>query len=116
MKIALFLFTGPASSCKLMHAFVFARDIKARGGEAKIILEGESPGWLLKLPDPTHKLHGIYQKVKQEGLIDAVCRACALQANAVAAAQQEGLPLADDASGHVSLAKYVEQGYQVVTL
>jgi hypothetical protein len=99
-----------------MHAFVFARDIKARGGEAKIVLEGESPGWLLQLPDPNHKLHGIYTKVKEAGLIDAVCKACAVQSGAVEAAQQEGLPLADDASGHVSLAKYVDQGYQVVTL
>jgi hypothetical protein len=116
MKIALFLFVGPKSPCKLMHAFVFARDIKARGGEAKIILEGESPGWLLELPDPSHKLHGVYEKAKQEGLIDVACKACALQANAAEAAQQEGIPLADDASGHVSLFRYVEQGYQVITL
>ena len=55
-------------------------------------------------------------KAKQEGLIDVVCKACALQANAAEAAQQEGIPLADDASGHVSLFRYVEQGYQVITL
>ena len=116
MKVALFLFTGPASPCKLLHAFVFARDIQARGGQASIVLEGESPGWLLQLPDPNHKLHGMYVKVKKEGLIDVVCRACAVQAGAVQAAEQEGIALADDASGHVSLAKYLELGYQVITL
>jgi hypothetical protein len=116
MKVALVLLTGPQSSCKLVHAIVFARDINARGGDAKVILEGESPGWLLLLPDPDHTLHGMYTKAKQEGLIDAVCKACAMQAGAVEAAQKEGLTLADQASGHVSLARYVETGYQVVTL
>ena len=116
MKVALVLVTGPQSTCKLLHAFVFARDINARGGEAKIILEGESPGWLLQLPDPEHKLHGMYKKVKQDGLIDAVCKACAMQAGAVEAVQKEGLTLVDKASGHVSLAPYLEKGYQVVTL
>jgi hypothetical protein len=99
-----------------MHAFVFARDIKARGGDAKIVLEGEAPAWLLALPSPQHKLHGMYEKVKQEGLIDAVCKACANQTGAVQAAEQEGFPLVGDALGHVSLAGYIEQGYQVVTL
>jgi hypothetical protein len=116
MKVALFLFAGTESSCKLMHAFVFARDIQARGGDAKIILEGASPGWLLQLPNPGHKMHSMYSKVKEAGLIDTVCKACAQQAGAVKAARQEGIPLSADALGHVSLAGYIDQGYQIVTL
>ena len=109
MKAAIILFSGPESACKLTHAFVFARDIQARGGEAKIVFEGASPAWLLELPNPEHKLHGTYQKVKNEGLIDAVCKACAKQANAVEAVENEGLRLSGDAFGHVSLSAYITE-------
>jgi hypothetical protein len=50
------------------------------------------------------------------GLIDAICKACAIQAQALEAASEEGLPLVGDASGHVSLMLHVEDGYQVVML
>jgi predicted peroxiredoxin len=116
MKVAIVLFAGPEPPCKVMHAFVFARDIKARGGEARIVLEGAAPELLLALPNPAHKMHALYVKVKQEGLIAGVCKACALQAQAVEAAQAEGIPLIDDAFGHVSLAPFIEQGFTVVTL
>ena len=115
-KVAIFLFAGPEIPCRVMHAFVFARDVGERGGEATIILEGESPKWLLALTNPKHKLHGMYEKVKGAGLIGAVCRACAVQAGAVEAAEAEGLSLVGDAFGHVSLSQYIEQGYHVVTL
>ena len=116
MKAAIVLFSGPESTCKLMHGFVFARDIQARGGEAKIVFEGASPAWLLELPNPAHKLHGMYEKVKTEGLIDTVCKACAMQANAVEAVEREGLSMSGDAFGHVSLAAYITEGYTIITL
>ena len=71
---------------------------------------------LLELPDSEHGRHGLYWKVKGAGLIDAVCKACAVQARAVEAAAEEGLPLVSDASGHVSLVPYADAGYHVVTL
>jgi hypothetical protein len=116
MKVAIVLFAGLEPPCKVMHAFVFARDIKARGGEAKIILEGAAPELLLALPNPEHKMHAMYTKVKGEGLIAGVCKACAMQAGAVEAAETEGIPLIDDAFGHVSLAPFIEQGLEIVTL
>jgi hypothetical protein len=99
-----------------MHAFVFARDLTERGSTARIVLEGESPAWLLTLPNPKHKLHGMYQKVKEAGLIDAVCKACAAQAGATEAAGEEGFRLVGDANGHVSLAPYLEEGFTIITL
>ena len=58
----------------------------------------------------------MYARVKEESLFAAVCRACAVQAGALEAAQEEGLPLAADAFGHVSLASYLDQGYQIARL
>lgn len=115
-KIALVLMAGLDMPCRMTHTLLWAMDIAVRGGDAKIIFEGEAPHWLLDLPDPNHGRHQLYRKVKEMGLIDAVCKACAVQAQAIEAAAEEGLRLVYDASGHVSLVPYAEEGYQIVTL
>ena len=115
-KIAFVLMAGLDMPCRMTHTFLWALDIAGRDGDVKIILEGEAPHWLLALPDPAHGRHQLYEKVKGLGLIDAVCKACAVQAQAVEAAAEEGLRLVYDASGHVSLVPYAEDGYQVLTL
>lgn len=116
VKAAVVLLAGPDKPCRLVHAIVFARDIVARGGQASIILEGEAPAWLHALPDPKHSLHGLYSAAKEEGLLDVVCRACALQAGVVEVAEREGFNLVHDAAGHVSLVPYIEAGFRIVTL
>ncbi len=115
-KIAIFLFAGPEMACRMIHTFIWALDVVEKGGEIKIILEGEAPRWLLVLPNPDHGRHPLYRKVKEKGLIDAVCKACAVQAQALEAAAEEGFRLVYDASGHVSLMPYIEAGYRIVTL
>ena len=115
-RVALVLFAGPEMPCRMIHTFIWALDLAGRGADVKVILEGEAPRWLLALPDPSHGRHGLYRKVKEAGLIDAVCKACAIQAQALEAATEEGLRTAQDASGHVSLAPYIDAGYRIVTL
>ncbi len=115
-KIAFVLLAGPEMPCRMVHTLLWALDVETRGGDAKIVLEGEAPRWLLELPDPQHGRHQLYEKVKSLGLIDAVCKACAIQAQAVEAAAEEGFRLVYDASGHVSVMQYVQDGYQIVTL
>ena len=115
-KAAIFLFAGPEMPCRLVHAIVFARDIEQRGGEATIVLEGAAPQWLLELSDPGHKFHAQYARAKEEGLIDVVCKACALQAGTAEIAEREGFHLVGDAMGHVSMAPYIEAGFRIVTL
>ncbi len=115
-KLALVLMAGPEMACRMIHTFIWALDIVNRGGDARIILEGESPRWLLELPDPEHGRHALYRRVKEASLIDGVCKACAIQAQALEAAAEEGLRLLYDASGHISLAPYMEAGCRIVIL
>ena len=115
-KIAIFLLTGPEAPCRLVHTLIWALDIVGRGGDAKIVLEGQAPAWLPEIGDPKHVQHRLYEKVKEKGLIDAVCKACAIQTQALEAAAEQGLRLVSDASGHVSLIPYTEAGYRIVTL
>jgi hypothetical protein len=115
-RIAIFLLAGPEAPCRLVHTFIWALDVTGKGGEAKVVLEGAAPAWLLELRDTDHTQHRLYQRVKGQGLIDAVCKACAIQAKALEAASEEGLRLVDDASGHVSLVPYAESGFRIVML
>ena len=115
-KVALFLFAGPEAPCRLVHSLIFARDIEDRGGHARIILEGAAPEWLLQLPNPEHRFHSMYVRAKESGVIGAACRACASQAGATEAAEQEAIPLVGDAYGHVSLVPYMEDGFRIVTI
>ncbi len=115
-KILLVLMGGLDMPCRMVHTLLWALDIAGRGGDAKIVFEGEAPHWLLELPDPEHGRHRLYRRAKEMELIDAVCKACAVQAQAVEAAAEEGLRLVYDASGHVSLAPYMEADYRIVIL
>jgi hypothetical protein len=115
-RLALVLFAGTDVPCKLQHAFIFARDVAQRGGEARIIFEGNSPQWLLQFTDPENKMTRLFQQVQDQGLIAGVCKGCATMHDAVEAAEALGLPLMSDAFGHVSLAPWADDGYQILTL
>ena len=57
----------------------------------------------------------LYVKAKEQGLIDGVCKACSNKMGTLEAAKHEGLQLLDDMSGHPGMARYQEQGFEVIT-
>jgi len=48
-------------------------------------------------------LKSLYQKAKGQRLIDAVCKACSTEIGVLGAVEAEGLPIADEMSGHPSV-------------
>lgn len=112
-KIVLVAFNGDPVC--FVHVLLNALDMKARAYDVKLILEGSATGLIPGLASGENPLSRLYTKVKQEGLISAVCKACSMKMNALDKAIAEGLPIVDDMSGHPSLAKYVEEGYSVIT-
>jgi hypothetical protein len=114
--VVLVLFAGPEMPCKVQHAMLFARDIARNGGQAQIVFEGNSPKVLLDLHTGQSKLTGLFRLCVEEKLIAGVCKGCAMVHGAVHAAQELGLPLLDDAYGHVSLMPYLRAGMEIITL
>ena len=113
-KTAIFAFRGDPVC--FVHVLLNVLDMHEKGGTVKIVLEGEATKLINDLPKAEHPLHGLYDKVKKLGLIDGVCRACAIKMNGLEAAVAEGLRIVDDMAGHAGMAPYIERGYEIITL
>ena len=66
-----------------------------------------------ELVDETKSFANVYKKVRDEGLIGSICKTCANKINVLNAMVEQQLPLCDELSGHPSMAKYMEQGFEI---
>ena len=112
-KIALFAFNGDPMC--FVHVLLNALDMDGRGYDIKIIIEGSATKTVNTLNTPEAQFHSLYLKVKEKGLIDCVCKACAVKMGALQGVEKQGLPLCAEMKGHPSMAKYIEQGYKIIT-
>lgn len=113
LKVALVAFQ--AEIMCFAHVLLNALDLKDRGGEVKIIIEGQSTKLLQDLNRPENPFYPLYIKTREAGLIEGVCRACATKTGSLAEAQAQGLRLLTDMSGHPSLGRYLEAGFTILT-
>jgi predicted peroxiredoxin len=113
-KVALFAFSGEPAS--FAHAMLTAMDMKDRGYDVKVVIEGDATKLLSLLRNETKPFADVYRRFRDSGLIDCVCRACATKNSVVPVVIEQNLKLADEMSGHPGMAAYMEQGYEIVTL
>jgi len=112
-KVALFAFNGEATC--FVHVLLNGLDLKARGQEVKIIIEGAACRLIPELGEAGHPFHQIYLKARSEGLIAGVCQACAQKMGGLDAARAQGLAILEDMSGHAGMARYLLEGYTIIT-
>lgn len=112
-KVALFAFRGEVIC--FAHVLLYALDLKARGHDAKIVVEGPATQTLNELSDSSRPFAGLYAEARAAGLIDCACQACAAKMGALEGIKEQGLSLCGEMKGHPSLARYMEEGYEVVT-
>ena len=112
-KYALFVFNGDPLC--FIHVLLNALDMHAKGSESRIILEGASVKLIPELASTGHPLHGLWNKVRDAGLVEGLCKACSSKLGTLEAARSQGLPLLDEMSGHPSIAAYRERGFEVIT-
>jgi hypothetical protein len=113
-KVALFAFNGE-TMC-FVHALLNALEMKENGYDIKLIIEGTATKQTKELADPQQPFANLYEKVKQLGLVDCVCKACSNKMGSLKDAEAQGLPLCDEMSGHPSMSKYIDAGYEVIAL
>ncbi len=98
-----------------IHVLLNALDMKAKGDEAKIIIEGAAVKLLPKLAEPGNPLNGLWKKTLEASLVEGVCKACSSKLGTLEAAKGQRLTLLDDMSGHPSMSVYRDKGYEIIT-
>jgi hypothetical protein len=112
-KVALLAFRGEMMC--FVHVLLNALDMQQRDIDVKIILEGTATKQIAGLADENAEFADLYARVREAGLIDCVCQACAHKTGSLAAAKEQGLPIVADMSGHPPIGSYVREGYQVIS-
>ncbi len=118
-KLLFVVFTD--EPCRLNHAFLYAIDLKKRGHEIQMVMEGPSTKHLTKLKEADSRFTQLFREAKSLGLIHGVCAqassGCASddpKRNMTDIVTKERVPLLSDLHGHAGIASLVGQGYEVV--
>ena len=112
-KIVLFAFQGEAMC--FVHVMLNAFEYQDKGYEVKIVIEGQAVKLVDVLNKPDAPFYSMYKKIKNRNLIDCVCKACASKMGVLKQAENQGLRLCDELSGHPSMQRYTSEGYQIIT-
>jgi hypothetical protein len=112
-KIALFVFNGDPMC--FIHVLLNAMDMKEKGYEGKIVIEGAATQLIPELAQEDHPLHQLWENVKAAGLVDGVCKACSRKMGTLEAAKGQGLALLDEMNGHPGMARYRDDGFEIVS-
>jgi hypothetical protein len=111
-KTALFAFNGDPMC--FVHVLLNALDMKEKGYDIKLVIEGSAVKLIPELAETDNMMHGLYVKCKEQGIIDAACKACSAKMKVTDDVEKEGLPFADEMSGHPSMARYRDDGYEIL--
>lgn len=112
-KTVLFAFRGDPLC--FIHVLLNALDLKERGLEGLIVLEGESVKLVGPMSESGHFLYALYQKAKEAGLIYGACKACATKLEALGPIEDEGISLVGEMANHPAMGTFIEKGYKIIT-
>jgi hypothetical protein len=112
-KVALFVFNGDPVC--FIHVLLNGLDMKEKGMDGRIIVEGAATALLPKLAKPENPLNKLWEKAKSMGIVEGVCKGCAHKTGTVDEAVKQGLALLDDMDGHPSISRYMEEGFEIIS-
>ncbi len=112
-KFTLFVFNGDPMC--FIHVLLNALDMKEKGHDGKIVIEGSATKLLPELSKLDNPLHKLWEKVKKAGLVDGVCKACSNKLGTLEVAKEQGLTLLDEMSGHPSMARYRAEEFEIIS-
>lgn len=110
-KVAFFAFQG--NKMCFMHLLLNAMDLKEKGHDALIVVEGQAVKLLKELEEEENK---VYLKAKDLGIFASICKACSQQMGVLEYNEGLGIPINGDMFGHPPMSEYLEKGYEIITL
>lgn len=111
-KVVIFAFNGDPMC--FIHVLLNTLDMKRRGYDVKLVIEGSGVKLISPLDAEDHPLNKLYREVKDAGLVECVCKACANKMGTLGSAEEQGLPVCGTMSGHPSMGDYMDDGYEVL--
>lgn len=119
-KIAIILHAEPGthdSMGRALHALLYTKELKEHGHDVLLIFDGGATKWISEFKKPDHKLASLYNEIIDSDVVLGVCDYCigAFGGNREEV-KKSGIPVLDEYHGHPSLAKLVDDGFQVITL
>ena len=112
MKKILFYGMTEKKMC-FQHILMNALDLHESGTEVKIIFEGGAVKLVSVFEEEKNPL---YIKAKEKGLIEGVCLACSKVLDVYDKNLESGLEMIGDMSGHAGMKKYINDGYEVISM
>ena len=112
-KVVLVAFQGEAMC--FVHVLLNALDMKERGYEVKVIIEGAAVKLVKELNEEGAMFGDLYKKVRDMGMFDCVCKACASKMGSLESAQEQKYNINGEMHGHPAIGRYMEEGYEIIT-
>jgi hypothetical protein len=117
-KILFVLFAE--DSCRQNHALLYALDLREKGHEVKLILEGPATRMVNELTSESRP-GALLREARDSGILAGACgrasSGCASEDPARKVAQlagAAGVRLLSDLRGHASIEPFVREGYELV--
>ena len=104
---------------RAVHAFLYSRELKASGYEVVLMFDGAGTEWVHELTDPGSEspILSAYEKFRKEaGIQEIVCDYCAGAFHVKQELKERNIQMTSEYEGHPSIAKWADQGYQILIL
>lgn len=110
----------PADRGRMAHVLNLAAELQAAGTEFELVFAGKSVEWLPQWTNPNRaEEHPFIQHYGN--LFDQVrdhvvsCNFCNRRFETTDAVQEAGIPIHGDGSAHLSMGRYLREGWRIVT-
>lgn len=112
-KVVLFPFNGELMC--FIHVLLNALDMKEKGFDVGIVVEGAALKLIPEIAGEKHPMHGIYSQCRKNDLFFGACRACSAKLGVLDEVVATGITMLDDMKGHPGMARFIDDGYEVIT-
>lgn len=108
---------GDEGVARAIHALIYTEDLQAHGHEVVLLFDGAGIQWLAETTDgEVNELRPRFDALREAGLTQVICDFCATAFELKENLQKDNMPLVGDYKGHTSIAKYADEGFEIITL
>lgn len=103
---------------RAVHALLYAQELKEHGHDVLLVFDGAGTEWVEEWTNSKseNRLKPMYEKLREAGITQVICDFCANAFQVKEKLKTQGQELTAEYQGHPSIAKYADQGYQLVVL